>query len=318
VAWDVVVIGAGICGLSAAYELSRRGQRVLVLESHGVGAGQSAGLARIFRIAHTDPRLCELALEARERWLEWEAKFGLHLLGDEGLVVAGGAAHAAAMPGSVEGLGRHEIGERIPLLNADHPYDEGIWDPLAGSLRVRRALDALASRVTVRRATVMAVGEDGTVHAAGETVRGDAVLVCAGLGTPPLVAPLGIDLELTTEPHVRVTYEADTNAACLISPECYALPIGSTGRYAIGMHELGDTPSMFRALASVDEIECVSLSAPWLENGDGFIALRAGKVIALGASNAMKFGPLLGDRLARSALEPDAVHDDLRRFAASR
>jgi hypothetical protein len=34
-------------------------------------------------------------------------------------------------------------------------------------------------------------------------------------------------------------------------------------------------------------------------------------VIALGASNAMKFGPLLGDRLALSALQPAGVHPDL-------
>ena len=32
---------------------------------------------------------------------------------------------------------------------------------------------------------------------------------------------------------------------------------------------------------------------------------------ALGASNAMKFGPLIGDRLARTALMDDGVHPDL-------
>ena len=46
--------GAGICGLATAFELERRGHRALVLEAEGVGAGQSAGLARIFRIAHRD------------------------------------------------------------------------------------------------------------------------------------------------------------------------------------------------------------------------------------------------------------------------
>ena len=74
--WDAIVVGAGICGLAAAYELARRDARVLVLEADGVGAGQSAGLARIFRIAHADPRLCALALEAERGWRRWEHELG--------------------------------------------------------------------------------------------------------------------------------------------------------------------------------------------------------------------------------------------------
>ena len=55
------------------------------------------------------------------------------------------------------------------------------------------------------------------------------------------------------------------------------------------------------------------LRADWLGSGeDGFTAQRRGRVIALGASNAMKFGPLLGDRLAATALADDEwVHPDL-------
>jgi sarcosine oxidase len=55
---------------------------------------------------------------------------------------------------------------------------------------------------------------------------------------------------------------------------------------------------MFRDLKPVSRIDCVSLFAPWLDHGDGFIALSAGRVTALGASNAMKFAPLIGARLA--------------------
>jgi glycine/D-amino acid oxidase-like deaminating enzyme len=305
---DVVIVGAGISGLAAAFELQRRGANVLVLEADGVGAGQSAGLARIFRIAHTDPHLCALALEARERWRDWEREFGVgRLLGDEGLVVAGGT-HAAAMAAAgapFETLTRDAIRARIPLLAADHPWESGIWDPLAGSLRIRRALAALAARTTIRRARVDAVGADGRVWIGDEVIAADAVLVCAGLGTDALVAPLGLDFELRTEPHVRVTYEAPrAAAACVLAPELYGLPVGSTGRYAIGMHDQSGTPSMFESLVAVGELECVSIYAPWLdERGDGFLALQTGRVTAFSGSNVMKFGPLLGDRLARSVLE---------------
>jgi sarcosine oxidase len=305
---DVVVVGAGISGLAAAFELRRHGANVLVLEAEGVGAGQSAGLARIFRIAHTDPRLCALALEARERWRGWEQDLGAgRLLGEEGLVVASGGAHATAMAAAgapFEPLIRDEIRARLPLLAADHPWESGIWDPLAGSLRIRRALTALAARTTIRRARVDAIEGDGRVRIGEEVIAADAVLVCAGLGTDALVAPLGLDFELRTEPHVRVTYDApEATSACVIAPELYGLPVGSTGRYAIGMHELGDRPAMFEGLEALDELECVSLYAPWLDaHGDGFIALQAGRVTAFNGSNVMKFGPVLGDRLARSVL----------------
>lgn len=88
----IVIIGAGVCGLAAAYELSRRGQRGIVLERAEPLAAQSAGLARIFRIAHRRPALCTLALEARAGWRRWQGQLGAgRLLGSEGFIAAGGA-----------------------------------------------------------------------------------------------------------------------------------------------------------------------------------------------------------------------------------
>ena len=102
----------------------------------------------------------------------------------------------------------------------------------------------------------------------------------------------------------------------MISPELYGLPVGSTGRYAIGMHTPGDEPAMFAGLTPYPTLECVSLFAPWLDaHGDGFLALQEGRVTAFHGSNLMKFGPLLGDRLAHSVLE-GRVHEDLVPTAA--
>ena len=298
--WDTVVVGAGICGLATAYELARRGASVLVIEAVGVGAEQSAGLARIFRIAHRDARLRELALEAREGWQRWERELDARLLGGEGLVLVGGMDGFAGTP-----LDAQEIRARVPMLAAGI-WKQGVFDELAGAIRVRRALDALAARVEVRLGTVTRLEADGTVWIGDERVTASAVVVCAGLATQALVADLGLDLQLRTEPHTRVTYEPAGPAACFISPEAYGVPLGRTGRYAIGMHAPGTdawVAEAFPQLRAVGTIECVSLFAPWLDgHGDGFVELQAGRVIASGASNAMKFGPLIGERLAQLAL----------------
>jgi hypothetical protein len=116
--------------------------------------------------------------------------------------------------------------------------------------------------------------------------------------------------------------------------------VGSTGRWAVGLDDPGEpqpyatvdagevaaavrrqhaevVPRLFSALdpEPVEEVRCVWLEADWLVAAeDGFTALRRGRVIALGASNAMKFGPLLGDRLAATAVAGDDwVHPDLGR-----
>ena len=287
VAWSSVV-GAGICGLAAAYELRKRGVEVARARAAAAPASRSA-LARIFRIAHRDPRLCELALEARAGWRAWEREFGLHLLGDEGLVVANGMWVGEPMPARRARAG--------PAAARDHPY-EATCDPLAGSLRIRRRAAALAAGSTVRRGDGRRRSTPTGPCTRGETLRANAVVVCAGLGTQALIDPLGIDLEMTTEPHVRVTYEG--TGACLISPDCYALP-DRAHRPLRDRHARPGRATRPRSGTSGRSaaIECVSLFAPWLDNGDGFVAYRAGRVIALGAGNAMKFGPLLGCRGSR-------------------
>jgi sarcosine oxidase len=310
----IVVVGAGVCGLAAAYELARRGQRAVVLERGEPFAEQSAGLARIFRIAHRRPALCALAVEARAGWQRWEAELGVgRLLGREGFIAAGACEDTAAAMAQAGAafcwLDRREIAARIPFVAA--PWEAGVLDPLGGSLRIRRALGALVRRVDIHRADVASVGDDGSVTLAdGTVVRGDRVLICAGVQTPALFGPLGVEFA----PHTRFTYQgADAaGAACLSAPEGYGLPVGSTGHWAFGQQvpDPATVHTLFPSLSPVGQVDCVTVRAGWLDaGGDGWTAAHRGRVVALVGSNLMKFAPLLGDRLAQAALSDELPSD---------
>jgi sarcosine oxidase len=303
----IIIVGAGICGLAAAYELTRRGAQAVVIERGEPFAEQSAGLARIFRIAHLRPELCRLAMRARAGWLRWEVEFDAgRLLGSEGYINVGEAEDvAAAMTAAgadFSRVDRSDIAARIPFAAA--PWDGGVFDPLGGSLRIRRALSALAQRVTIRRDEVAHVDDDGaTTLTDGTVLRGDRVLVCAGMQTPELFGPLDVDFV----PHTRFTYRGAEaiGAACISATEGYGLPLGSTGHWAFGqpVPDAATVRALFPSLSPVAEVNCVTVRAPWLDaGGDGWTVAHRGRVTAFVGANLMKFGPLLGELLAEIVL----------------
>lgn len=310
----IVIVGAGICGLAAAYALSRRGEEAVVFERGEPFSEQSAGLARIFRIAHRRAALCGLAMRARDGWQRWESELGAgRLLGAEGFIAAGACAETAAAMAEAGAafawLDPSEISSRIPFLAT--PWDAAVFDPLGGSLRIRRALGALARRAVIRRGEVVSVADDGTTALAdGVVVHADGVLICAGVRTPELYGPLGVEFA----PHTRFTYAgADaTGAACLSAPEGYGLPLGSTGRWAFGQEVPNPETvrALFPSLVPVGRVDCVTARAPWLDSGgDGWTVARRGRVVAFVGSNLMKFGPLLGELLAQAVLQDELPID---------
>jgi D-amino-acid dehydrogenase len=77
---DVVVVGAGAIGLSAALEMARAGARVTVLERGStVGAGCSPGAAGLINVTHATPLATPDSLRAGLGWmLHRDSPFVLH------------------------------------------------------------------------------------------------------------------------------------------------------------------------------------------------------------------------------------------------
>ena len=105
---DFVVVGAGVMGAATAWQLARRGSRVVLLDRFAAGhtRGASHGASRIYRQAYDSARYLRLAAQALPLWRELEAETGAALL-----TITGGVDHGepAAMAEVAATLAAHDV-----------------------------------------------------------------------------------------------------------------------------------------------------------------------------------------------------------------
>jgi glycine/D-amino acid oxidase-like deaminating enzyme len=74
---DVLVIGGGLMGCASAYELSKRGLRVVVSEKNAApGTETTARSGAIIRAHYGVPELVTLSLEANKRYANFQKTTG--------------------------------------------------------------------------------------------------------------------------------------------------------------------------------------------------------------------------------------------------
>ncbi len=111
---DVIVLGLGGMGSAAAYHLSKRGQKVLGLDTYprGHSNGSSHGRTRIIRQAHWEtPEYVPLLRRAYALWRDLEKESNRTLLSLYGSLLVGTPEHAAAV---------EEVTEAARLHNLEH------------------------------------------------------------------------------------------------------------------------------------------------------------------------------------------------------
>jgi sarcosine oxidase subunit beta len=214
---DVLVVGAGVVGLSIALALRTRGARVVVLERAGVAEGQSGIQPGGIRLQWGTTLNCRLAIESRAWWttagerLDGPTTLAFDSCGYlfvahgepvlERLTAAVRLQNAAGVPSRV--VSPAEAGRLAPglrtesLVGATYCAEDGYMD------EPRAAIAAIARHLDVRRATVDAVVPDGGTWALDTTVgrfTAPSVVVAAGADTRALVGPLGVDLPIELEP----------------------------------------------------------------------------------------------------------------------
>src|SRR5690606_25928910 len=116
---DVVIIGAGAFGLTAAYQLARLGAgRVVVVDQHAPGTQSSARAAGLFKLIQADATLTRLAQLSFEIVAGLTANTGVPvaLVRSGSLRLARTDAHAAMI--RAEAAASRSFGVELELIDA--------------------------------------------------------------------------------------------------------------------------------------------------------------------------------------------------------
>ncbi|MDJ1371211.1 FAD-dependent oxidoreductase [Gulosibacter molinativorax] len=207
---DYIVIGAGLAGAAAAWQLAERGHNVTVVErtTPANDEGSSHGSARIFRYAYPSQLYTDLVVRARSGWDALERAAGKHLITPTGAIDFGAVRQPELLARVLERAGvEHELlaaadaRARFPQFNFDtevlyHP-GSGVLDAIT-TVETMLDLAVATGRVDLRTnwevagITRTAFGGFVVKSATGERVAGAKVIVAAGGWFPHLLQDLAL------------------------------------------------------------------------------------------------------------------------------
>jgi sarcosine oxidase len=210
---EFIILGAGLAGASAAWQLALRGQSVTVLErtTPANPEGSSHGSARIFRYAYPEQLYTDLVVRARQGWDELQRQSGRELITTTGCVDFGELRGCEALARVLERAGvEHELiaqrdaCARWPQITFDTSV---LWQPTAGVLDPDRTIEAMLdlARASGHARVLLnweATGIETTAagfrvrSATGETVEGSQIIVAVGAWLPELLDGAGLPTDL--------------------------------------------------------------------------------------------------------------------------
>jgi glycine/D-amino acid oxidase-like deaminating enzyme len=269
---EVVVVGAGIIGMSTALALVDRGVNVICVEQGMPGSGQSRGVVRNFRHYHASIEMIHRASLARDGWKLWEERFNRPLLKEVGLITLSRRSQHIAerlqhckVPVTLD-----QTGGVIRGLPTHRHWDAAlVVDEKAGPISAGIAIDVLYGALAdkIMNATVLAL-QSYQDHVEVATTEGiihtDYVIVCAGTQTDRIALSAGINIDIVRALHPRPCYlikdpfrgselKAVIDESGLFGPSIYGSPTPDGQHYVIGLAGVGeDTPVQADSEYSVD------------------------------------------------------------------
>ena len=214
----VVVIGGGIMGCCTAYELAKKGQSVILLETGFIGSEASGRSGGGVRQQKRDPAELPLAMASVKIWkhlqeeLGWELEYrqggNLHVLVDpdryDTLVEQLRNSQKSGL--DVRLLGPEETREVLPVLKKDldilgstYCPTDGNANPLLVCKAFAREAQKMGAEIKEHEPLERLVVKSGRVVAATTAkaeYRAENIVIAAGAWSRPLCRQIGLDFPL--------------------------------------------------------------------------------------------------------------------------
>ena len=245
-----IVVGGGIVGAATAWELTRAGMDVLLLEARAFGAEGTGKSAAIVRCHYSNPAVVRMAVRSRETFrrmpLLLESEPVYTRCGWVFLVDADDAPLALQNAEMQEGEGLDvvevdDLQEVLPGVVEDgiayalYEPDGGFADPFKATMGYIEALRAGGGRALDRTPveSVVLEGPRRAVRVAGELVQCDNLVLAAGPWSKRLAGEAGLELPIEVTREQDVIFEAPGEGVpCSVSAQvdrAYARPAPEFG-----------------------------------------------------------------------------------------
>ncbi|MEL6556936.1 MAG: FAD-dependent oxidoreductase [Bacteroidota bacterium] len=257
--YDFVIAGAGIFGLSAALELTKRKYKVAVLNPNTIPhhLAASTDISKIVRTEYgSDELYFRMADICIDRWHDWNDLFEEKLYHEAGFLMLcgkslGSPEQAYEKAGfdllkangyQPELLGSNEIGERFPAINSN-TYPEAVFNPRGGFVESARVIEKLAThlrsvgadlyeRQTLSQLIITNGKISGVQTTEGDTFSCDHLIIAAGAHSPVLLPELKPYIKATGHP---VFWLKPEKSAKFSAPQLpvFTADISNTGWYGM-------------------------------------------------------------------------------------
>lgn len=204
--WDVIVVGAGVFGAWTAWDLQRKGRKVLLLDAWGAAHSRSSsgGETRLIRTEYAgDPLYTRWAWESLAAWQALSKRHespifhqvgALYIYPADDAKIDASIALQQSLGIPIEKIGVSDLAKRWPQMNFDG-IAVGVMQPTMGALMARRAVQTLVAEFQKAGGSFRQLAVERpqggrasleAIRAGGETLRAARFVFACGPWLPKL------------------------------------------------------------------------------------------------------------------------------------